>query len=215
VACLSWQAQHATTPSTSRVHCARIKLGPLRSCQACTGCGRHSACAWLQCCMGGDGAATAEGVRGMRIMLGFGKDVAYICWGIYWARLGHNGPHIFLQTMSISGPLWCSAGKNSSPAPAPSRCRFGAPPYFLRGGSLTPVPTPFGSDPRGDPPPQGKLPSLARRLPVARSDRWGTTWSLADARRERWGAVVSRKLTTALRERWGTTVSRRLAAVMR
>ena len=34
----------------------------------------------------------------------------------------------------------------------------------------------------------------ARRLPVARSDRWGTAWSLAAARRERWGAAVSRRV---------------------
>jgi hypothetical protein len=37
-------------------------------------------------------------------------------------------------------------------------------------------------------------------LPVARSDRWGTTWSLAAARRERWAVVVSRRLTAARRE---------------
>jgi hypothetical protein len=55
----------------------------------------------------------------------------------------------------------------------------------------------------------------ARRLPVARSDRWGTAWSLAAARRERWAAVVYRRLTAARREWWGTTVSWRLAAVRR
>jgi hypothetical protein len=53
----------------------------------------------------------------------------------------------------------------------------------------------------------------ARRLPVAKSDRWGTTWSLPAARRERW--VISRSLPAARRERWGTTVSKRLAAARR
>jgi hypothetical protein len=61
--------------------------------------------------MGGEGAAAAEGVRGMKIVLGFGKDVAYICWGLYWAILGHIGPHIFLQTMSIPGPRDALRGK--------------------------------------------------------------------------------------------------------
>jgi hypothetical protein len=45
-----------------------------------------------------------------------------------------------------------------------------------------------------------------RRLPVARSDRWATTWSVAAARRERW--AVSRRHAAVRRERWGTTVSR-------
>jgi hypothetical protein len=55
----------------------------------------------------------------------------------------------------------------------------------------------------------------ATRLPVARSDRWGTTWSLAAARHELWATVISRRLTAAPHERWGTTVSRRLAAARR
>jgi hypothetical protein len=50
----------------------------------------------------------------------------------------------------------------------------------------------------------------ARRLPVARFDRWATAWSLAAPRGE-WLAV-SRNLVAARGERWGTTVSRRLAA---
>jgi hypothetical protein len=54
-----------------------------------------------------------------------------------------------------------------------------------------------------------------QEAPIARSDRWGTTWSLAAARHERWAAVVSRRLTAARRERWGTTVSKSLAAARR
>jgi hypothetical protein len=50
----------------------------------------------------------------------------------------------------------------------------------------------------------------SRRLPVARSDRWATAWSLAAARGERW--AVSRRLAATRGERWGTTVSWRLAA---
>jgi hypothetical protein len=46
----------------------------------------------------------------------------------------------------------------------------------------------------------------ARRLTTARSDRWGTAWSLAAARREQWAAVVSRRLAATRLERWGTTV---------
>jgi hypothetical protein len=56
---------------------------------------------------------------------------------------------------------------------------------------------------------------VSRRLPVAKSDRCGTSWSLAATRRERWAAVVSRRLTAARYERWGTIVSRRLAATRR
>jgi hypothetical protein len=43
----------------------------------------------------------------------------------------------------------------------------------------------------------------ARRLPVARSERWGTTVSrrLAAPRRERWGIIVSRRLAAPRRER--------------
>jgi hypothetical protein len=73
------------------------------------------------------------------------------------------------------------------------------------------------------------LASAYRRLPIARSDQWGTTWSLTAARRKRWGTawslattrrerwapVVSRRLTASRRERWGTTVSRRLTGVGR
>jgi hypothetical protein len=55
----------------------------------------------------------------------------------------------------------------------------------------------------------------ARRLQAARSDWWGTAWSLTAARRERWAAVVSRSLTAARCEWWGTSVSRRLAAARR
>jgi hypothetical protein len=39
----------------------------------------------------------------------------------------------------------------------------------------------------------------ARRLPVARSDRWVTTWSLPAARHERWVTTVSRRLAVARR----------------
>jgi hypothetical protein len=69
-------------------------------------------------CMGGEGAAAAEGVRGMRIVVGFGKDVAYICWGLYWVILGHIRPHIFLQIMSIPGPRGAPRGK-TPPRPCP------------------------------------------------------------------------------------------------
>jgi hypothetical protein len=51
-----------------------------------------------------------------------------------------------------------------------------------------------------------------RRLPVARSERWATAWSLADAKGDWWGTTVSRRLAAPQHERWGTTVSRRLAA---
>jgi hypothetical protein len=54
---------------------------------------------------------------------------------------------------------------------------------------------------------------VARRLPVARSDWWGTTWSLTAARCEWWGTSVSRRLAAARRERWGTAWS--LAAARR
>jgi hypothetical protein len=37
----------------------------------------------------------------------------------------------------------------------------------------------------------------ARRLPVARSDRWATAWSFATARGERYGTTVSRRLAAA------------------
>jgi hypothetical protein len=39
----------------------------------------------------------------------------------------------------------------------------------------------------------------ARRLPVARSDWWATTWSFAAARGERWATSVSRRLAAAWR----------------
>jgi hypothetical protein len=54
----------------------------------------------------------------------------------------------------------------------------------------------------------------ARRLATTRSDRRGTTRSLAAARRERWAAFISRRLVAARRERWGTTVSKRAARVV-
>jgi hypothetical protein len=37
----------------------------------------------------------------------------------------------------------------------------------------------------------------ARRLPVARSDRWDAARSLAAARREQWATVISRRLEAA------------------
>jgi hypothetical protein len=54
----------------------------------------------------------------------------------------------------------------------------------------------------------------ARRLPAARSERWGAARSLAAARHERWVASVSRRLVAARRERWGITVFRRAARVV-
>jgi hypothetical protein len=51
----------------------------------------------------------------------------------------------------------------------------------------------------------------ARRLPTAKSDRWGAARSLVAARCERWATVISRRLAAAWHEWWCTTVSRRLA----
>jgi hypothetical protein len=104
--------------------------------------------------MGGEGAAAAEGVRGMRIVLGFGKDVAYICWGLYWAILGHIGPHIFLQTMSIPGPRGAPWGKTP---PRPLPVVVSGLPLPSR-GEFDPVPTPFGS-------PTGKI-AMPRVRPI-------------------------------------------------
>jgi hypothetical protein len=128
VACLSWQGQHAATPSTSRVRCARVKLGPLRSHQARTGCGRRSACAWLHRWGGSRGCGGGErNENSARVW----KGCCLYMMGTYWAILGHIGPHIFLQTMSILVPGPASLPFRGSDQ-LPSRGKFDPHPCPVR-----------------------------------------------------------------------------------